>query len=379
MLFMAQRDYFYNFLLPISRDLAVLARDLEYSVFTSPRMMLTHARTFVEDIVNRVLKTEGISDIACSGLKDRIMLLQSHGLIPNDVQDAVHTVRKLGNVAAHDTKSFRYSEALKSWENLYVFTKWYMNKYRLLDTDIPSYQEPSLDSANKYDVQELELRLNKWQESVLQKVSEIAGQVDSNVMVKEKVKEEEEEEDDDGIVVPGKTKLRTISYKGEELDIPYFLRDAFLLPQRFENCERFMIALGGVQQARIMSELPSELEGMSSYVKRYKEENEASMFKDLKTFVDVERKRSKIILDRQGELFLFFRAEYIIMTNQLSQIPINEEYFQGFPNIIRQMREDGIVRVGQLPQELLILAKYDRVGIGTVEKLFWQIKKLQKN
>jgi hypothetical protein len=373
MILMEQKDYFYKFLSPISKDLAVLARDLEYSVFTSPRMMLTHARTFIEDIVNRVLKTEGISDIACSGLKDRIMLLQSHGILPNDVKDAVHTVRKLGNVAAHDTKAFRYSDALKSWENLYVFTNWYMNKYRLLDTDMPRYQEPSLDSANKYDVQELELRLNQWQDSVLQKVSEIAGQVDSNVMVKEKT----EEEVDDGIV-PGETKLRTITYKGEEVDIPYFLRDAFLLPQRFESCERFMIALGGVQQARIMSELPSNLEGISLYVKRYKEENEASMFYDLKTFVDVERKRSKIVLDRQGELFLFFRAEYIIMTNNLSQIPINEKYFKGFPNFIRQMREDGIVRVGQLPQELLILAKYDRVGIGTVEKLFMQIKELQK-
>ena len=377
MIQMEIKDYFYKFLSPISKDLAVLARELEYSVFTSPRMMLTHARTFVEDIINRVLRLEGISDIGCSGLKDRIMLVQSHGILPKEVQDAVHNVRKLGNDAAHNTKAFRYSEALVSWENLYVLVKWYIENYRLLNIEMPSYQEPSLDNANKYDVHELEIRLNQWQESVLQKVSEIADQKDSNIMVKEKVEATEDVEVEESNIIPGETKIRTITYKGQEVDIPYFLRDAFLLPQRFENCERFMIALGGVQQARIMSELPSDLEGISSYVKRYKEENEALMFRDLKTFVEVEKKRRKIMLDRQGELFLFFRSEYIIMTDYLSQIPLNEEYFKGFPNFIRQMQDDGISRVGQLPQELLILAKYDRVGIGTVEKLFRQIREFQ--
>ncbi|MEH6956577.1 DUF4145 domain-containing protein [Neobacillus drentensis] len=370
-----KKEYFYKFLVPISKELALLARELEYSVFSSPRMMLTHARTLVEDIMNRVLKSEGISAIACSGLKDRILLLHSYGLLPSNVQDAVHIIRKLGNDAAHNTKSFRYSEALVSWENLFVLIKWYVEKYRLPDFEMPSYQEPSLDSANTYDVQELEIRLNQWQETVLQKVTEIAGKSQSNVALKEKI--DEEEDVGDGFVVPGDTILRTITYKGQRIDIPFFLRDAFLLPQRFQNSERFMIALGGVQQARIMSELPSDLEGMASYVKRYKEENEALMFKDLCTFIEEERQRRKIILKRQGELFLFFRTEYIIMTNELSQISINEESFKGFPNFIRQMRNDGIVRVGQLPQELLILAKYDRVGIGTVEKLYRQIKEKQ--
>ena len=370
---MTSRDYYYKFLTQVSKDLALLARDLEYSVFTSPRMMLTHARAFVEDIINRVLNIEGISDKDCFGLNDRVMLLQTQGSLPEDVQAAVHHVRKLGNDAAHNTKAFRYSEALSSWEELYVLVRWHMEVYASLDFEMPAYQEPSLDTANQYDVQELELRFSQWQESVLKKVSEIAGQVDGTATVEEKVEEDPEE----GMVVPGETTLRTITYNGEKVDIPYFLRDAFLLPQRFENTERFMIALGGVQQARIMSELPSELEGMSSYVKRYKEDNEASLFNDLCTFVEEEKKRRRIMLDRQGELFLFFRSEYIIMTEELARIPLHEEYFKGFPSFLRQMREDGIKRVGQLPQEIVILAKYERVGIGTVEKLFRQVKEMQ--
>jgi hypothetical protein len=369
---MATNDYYYQFLTQVSKELAVLARELEYSVFTSPRMMLTHARTFVEDIMQRVLKHERISDVACTGLLERIQLLHSYDILPGDIADAVHKVRKLGNDAAHNTKAFRFSEALMSWEALYVLVKWYMEVYGPITFDMPSYQEPKLDLANKYDRQELELRFNQWQESVLQKVSEIAGQVDGSVVVKQGV-----EKRDEPIVVPGDTTLRTITYKGKEVEIPYFLRDAFLLPQRFENAERFMIALGGVQQARIMSELPKDLEGMSRFVKRYKEDNEEMLFNDLRNFVLEERARRRLMQERHDELFIFFRTEHIIMTENLSQIPLTEEYFKGFPNFLRQLQEDGIERVGQLPQELLILAKYDRVGISTVKKLFTQMKEIQ--
>src|SRR5699024_11991670 len=46
-------------------------------------------------------------------------------------------------------------------------------------------------------------------------------------------------------------------YRERTLDIPYFLRDVFLLPQRFDKSETFLIRLGAEQQARIMSELPN--------------------------------------------------------------------------------------------------------------------------
>ncbi|WP_407272063.1 DUF4145 domain-containing protein [Radiobacillus sp. PE A8.2] len=370
---MENNDYFYKFLTPISKDLAALGRELEYSVFTSPRMMLTHARAFVEDIVHRVIQSEGISDHGCNGLKDRIQLLQSYDVLPIDVCDAVHNVRVLGNDAAHNTKAFRYSEALSSWESLYLLANWFMYSYGPVHKGIPRYQEPALNSANKYDIQEIEFSLNRWQESVLQKVSEIAGQVDTNVAVEEKVEAEEVEP----VIIPGDTVLRTITYKGEAVDIPFFLRDAFLLPQRFENAERFMIALGGAQQARIMSELPSDLEGMYNHVKRYKEDNDQLFFNDLKNFIKEERERRQIMQERPGELLIFFRSDYIIMTEDLAQIPLTEDNFKGFPNFLRQMQEDGMEKVRQLPQELLILAKYDRVGVGTVQKLFMQLKELQ--
>lgn len=221
------------------------------------------------------------------------------------------------------------------------------------------------ESDNNYDIQELEFRLKELEDRLVDRFQALT--------------EMDEEEntsniDDEPIHLPGETIVRKISFKDKSIDIPYFLRDAFLLPQRFENSERFMIALGGAQQARIMSELPLKLDGISSYVKRFNETNEQAMFDDLAVYIEQERTRRKIMKERPGELFLFFRAEYIIITERLAAIPLTEEYFFGFPNFLRQMNEDGMEYVRQLPQELLILAKYDRVGIGTVEKLFRQLQ-----
>lgn len=49
------------------------------------------------------------------------------------------------------------------------------------------------------------------------------------------------------------------------------------------------------------------------------------------------------------------------------------------PSLLRQLNEDEIKKVGQLPKELVILSKYSTIGIGTVQKLFDQIKEKQLN
>ena len=173
---------------------------------------------------------------------------------------------------------------------------------------------------------------------------------------------------------PGFTTIRTITYKGEKLEVPYFLRDAFLLPQRFEKSEMFLIRLGAEQQARIMSELPSDLEGLHKHVKRFNEDNDKKLFSELKNFIEEEKVRQKITVERQGELFLFFKSEHIILTEDLKKIPLTTSEFKGIPSLIRQLNEDGIQTVGQLPKELVILGKYNNVGVVNVGKLFDQLK-----
>ncbi|MFK4996988.1 hypothetical protein ACI2OX_03740 [Bacillus sp. N9] len=77
------------------------------------------------------------------------------------------------------------------------------------------------------------------------------------------------------------------------------------MPQRFSKSERFLIKLGAEQQARIMSELPNNLEGLHKHVKRYNDKNDENLFNELKIFIEEEKVRRKVALERPGELFLF--------------------------------------------------------------------------
>jgi hypothetical protein len=149
------------------------------------------------------------------------------------------------------------------------------------------------------------------------------------------------------------------------------------LPQRFANSETFLIRLGAEQQARIMSELPNNLEGLHKHVKRYNEKNDETFFQELTLFIEEEKIRRQLSLERPGELFYFYKVDYIVVTEEFSQIPLTATEFTGIPSLLRQLNENQIETVGQLPKELVILAKYSNVGIGTVQKLFDQLKEKQ--
>ncbi|WP_246017649.1 DUF4145 domain-containing protein [Mesobacillus subterraneus] len=366
---MKTNTYFYQFLEPISRELALVAKELENSIFNSPRTMLTHSRVFIENILQQVTKAEGIIEDPRTGLKERLDLLNDQGYLIPEIRDALHLVRRLGNQAAHDARMFRYSEALLSWEALYSIVKWYVEVYGPVDVTVPDYQDPAPQTENVFDMTELEIRLKGLEELLknppVQQVETAAREEVAVAVAPPQIEVQE---------TPGFTPIRTITYKGRSLEIPYFLRDAFLLPQRFDKSETFLIRLGAEQEARIMSELPSNLEGLHKNVKRYSEKNDEQFFEELGVFIEEEKTRRNLTLKRQGELFFFYKANHIVVTDELKKVRLTAEEFTGIPSLLRQLNEDQIETVGQLPMELVILAKYDNVGVGTVEKLFEQLK-----
>ncbi|WP_088006835.1 DUF4145 domain-containing protein [Indiicoccus explosivorum] len=361
-------SYFYEFVEPFNEKLAHVARDLENSIFVSPRTMLTHSRTFVEALLTNVMLTEKIEANPWTTLKERLDTLSTKGYLTAEVRDALHHVRKTGNQAAHETRAFRFSEALLSWEAIYIVVKWYMEVYGPVDGEVPAYKDPKPKQGENYDLTELEKRLLGLEELFKKSISQPTEEKELPQVVSAPIAAEP----------PGFTSIRTISYKKQTLSVPYFLRDAFLLPQRFDKSETFLIRLGAEQQARIISELPENLEGIHEHVKRFNEKSDELLFKELSLFIEEEKERRKVRLERPGELFLFYRSEYIIVTEELAKTPLIKEEFSGIPSLVRQLQEDSLSTVGQLPQELVILAKYANVGAGTVEKLFQQLQQKQE-
>ena len=76
-------------------------------------------------------------------LKERIDLLNQKGIITAEIRDALHHVRQIGNQASHDSRPFRYSERLLSWESVYKIVKWYVEVYGPVEVTVPAYQDPS--------------------------------------------------------------------------------------------------------------------------------------------------------------------------------------------------------------------------------------------
>jgi hypothetical protein len=365
---MNKHFYFYQFLEPISKELALLAKELENSIFTSPRTMLTHARVFVENILQQVVRAEKLPDEPRTNLKERLDMLNEKGYLIPEIRDALHHVRQIGNQAAHDARMFRYSEALLSWEALYKIVQWYVEVYGPIDITVPEYQDPSFQVEHSYDMTELEVRLKSLEELLRNPVSKpVEDTAYQEVAVTAEAPSEVQE-------IPGFTSIRTLSYKGRKLEVPYFLRDAFLLPQRFNKSETYLIRLGAEQQARIISELPNNLEGLYKHVKRYSDKNDELFFEELTLFIEEEKVRRQLTLERPGELFFFYKSDHLVVTEELSNVTLTADEFTGIPSLLRQLNEDEMETVGQLPKELVILAKYENVGIGTVEKLFEQLK-----
>ncbi len=350
-------NYFYQFLEPISKELALVAKELENSIFSSPRTMLTHARVFVENILQQVIEVERLPDEPRTNLKERLDMLNEKGYLIPEIRDALHHIRQIGNQAAHDARPFRFSEALLSWEALYKIVQWYVEVYGPVDVSVPDYQDPSPRVDQSYDMTELEIRLKSLEELLKNPVpnpSQDLAFKEAATTVEYATESRE---------IPGFTAIRTLSYKGRKLEVPYFLRDAFLLPQRFDKSETFLIRLGAEQQARIMSELPNSLEGLHKHVKRYSEKNDELFFEELKVFIEEEKIRRKLTLERPGELFFFYKDDYIVVTEVLSKVHLTSEEFAGIPSLLRQLNEDEMGTVGQLPKELVILAKYEKLGL----------------
>ena len=72
---MNRDSYFYQFLEPVSKELGLLAKELESSIYVSPRVMLTHSRVFIEYILKRVIEAENLRLEDYMSLKEIIQFL----------------------------------------------------------------------------------------------------------------------------------------------------------------------------------------------------------------------------------------------------------------------------------------------------------------
>lgn len=333
----------------INPGLAKLTSEIEKLIFISPRAAMQTTRTMAETLVRQVADLENM-DHNSLNFGELQMKLKNDGIITPTTDNAIHFVRRQGNVASHDgTRKILIREALTCWEYQHLILTWFIETYASPDIEVPEYIEPV---PNR--VQDNREDLIKQIEQLMQKL--MNKQLSAN---KESIEQKNS---------------RKIFYKDECIVIPYFLRDAFLLPQRFPKSTTFLIRLNGEQQARIMSELPYQLDGLHQHVKRFKEVNDECLFDELKLFVEEEQQRKDVLEQYNGEVLLFYKSDFIILTEVLGETELTKENFPGQTSLLKSLYEQGFTHVKDLPKELVLLGKYKNVGETALANLFNQLK-----
>ncbi|MEG0384230.1 MAG: DUF4145 domain-containing protein [Solibacillus sp.] len=335
-------------LIKINPHLAELTQEIEKLVYVSPRAAMQTTRTMAETLVRQVADLENL-DHAELSFGEVQMKLKNEGIITVTTDNAIHFVRRQGNTASHDgTRKMLIREALMCWEYQHLVLAWYIETYASPNIEVPQYIEPVPDNAADSD--ELIGHIEALMQSFTQKLP----------------KQE---------AVMSESKLsRRIYYKEQFIELPDFLRDAFLLPQRFPKSTTFLIRLNGEQQARIMSELPHQLDGLHQHVKRFKEANDECFFEELKLFVIEEQKRRLLMEQYRGEILLFYKSDFVILTEALGNIALTKENFSGQTSLLKSLEEQGFVLVKDIPKELVLLGKYRNVGETALVNLFNQLK-----
>lgn len=333
----------------INPSLAELTQDIEKLLFISPRAAMQTTRTMAETLVRQVAQLEELehSELNFGELQ---MKLKNEGIITPTTDNAIHFVRRQGNTASHDgTRKMLIREALTCWEYQHLILTWFIETYASPDIEVPEYIEP-VPEKSAADSEYLIEHIEALMQTFVQKEP-----VPVNVVTEQKVS-------------------RRIYYKDQFVEIPDFLRDAFLLPQRFPKSTTFLIRLNGEQQARIMSELPYQLDGMHQHIKRFKEANDECFFEELQLFVEEEKKRKILMEQYRGEVLLFYKSDFVILTEALGNVALTKDNFPGQTSLLNSLQELSFLHVKDFPKELVLLGKYRNVGETALANLFNQLK-----
>ena len=201
-------------LVEINPDLAELTREIEKLIFISPRAAMQTMRTMAETLAREVAQLEGLehSDLTFGELQ---MKLKNEGIIMPTTDNAIHFVRRQGNIASHDgTRKMLIREALTCWEYQHLVLTWFIETYASPDIDVPEYVEPVLEKGvadREYLIEHIEALMQTFMQK--QPKSE-------NVVTEQKVS-------------------RKIYYKDQFVEIPHFYVMHFYCRNASQNPQHF--------------------------------------------------------------------------------------------------------------------------------------------
>ena len=115
----------FGLLLPLWPDLNTLADEAEQNADKLPDFSAIRLRGFSETMVSHLFRHHGFPLSSDENLFDRLQLLQQEDLLDRRVLGLLHTIRKLGNIAAHGKRPISTDEARELVGDARSLTTWF--------------------------------------------------------------------------------------------------------------------------------------------------------------------------------------------------------------------------------------------------------------
>ncbi|OWZ84291.1 type I restriction-modification system endonuclease [Natranaerobius trueperi] len=156
--------------------LSELGEIAEKNLHTDPNTTIIKLRMFAETLVKFIFAVENLEEPEDQKQVSRLAILKKEDLLTDDLLDLFHTIRKIGNKAAHDGYgNIDYAKTLLRMT--FRISVWFMQVYGRWDFEAPAYVEPE-----KIDFESLEKereRLAKIASSYDKKVAKLENELNS--------------------------------------------------------------------------------------------------------------------------------------------------------------------------------------------------------
>ncbi|MHB7979183.1 DNA phosphorothioation-dependent restriction protein DptF [Clostridium sporogenes] len=189
-----ERDVF-DYLEKDYRYLNNYIRDLNKMLFISPHSAIIKGRTFVEKLTQEVANKEGYGLLNTMTQAERLRKLEFEGVLEGEIDNLFHTVRKLGNKAAHADVEGELEVALNIHKNIYKITCWFVESYIDYKFEAIPYKNPMPKENKSTDISTDRLsHLMEKMESLISKTHALDKNVEQEAETSNVDKKEESED-----------------------------------------------------------------------------------------------------------------------------------------------------------------------------------------
>lgn len=119
-----------------------LGESAEQSVYRDPNAAIVKIRSLAEKMTDAIFKLEGIDPWGLNSQVEKLNTLQNKDVLPDELVNVFHMIRKTGNKAAHDGSYGTTSEAINMLQMAFYISCWFMEVYVSYDFNSPKFIVP---------------------------------------------------------------------------------------------------------------------------------------------------------------------------------------------------------------------------------------------